>query len=110
MQAMEGIPAAERKQRVELRNQRVGRLRLSVIECGYGVSAERLPKLFKAFETTKPEGLDLGLSLCKAIFEGHGGQLWYDPALPHGAVFHVLLPSEERVFEPNTRPLAHLEP
>ena len=109
LEAMEGIPAVDRILRVELRNQRAGWLRLSVIDCGCGVSEERLPKLFKAFETTKPEGLGLGLSLCKTIIEGHGGQLWHEHALPRGSSFHVLLPSEERVFESNERPSAPLE-
>ena len=106
---MEAMPVAERKLRVELRNQRAGWLRLSVTDCGCGVSEERRPKLFKAFETTKPEGLGLGLSLCKTIIEGHGGQLWYEPALPRGSSFHVLLPSEERVFDSSPLPAPPLE-
>ncbi len=109
LEAMEGIPAADRKLQVELRNQRAGWLRLSVMDCGCGVSEERLPKLFKAFETTKPEGLGLGLSLCKTIIEGHGGQLWHEAAQPRGSIFHVLLPSEERVFDSNERPSSPLE-
>ena len=109
LEAMEEIPVADRKLRVELRNQRAGWLRLSVIDCGCGVSEERLPKLFKAFETTKSEGLGLGLSLCKTIIEGHGGQLWHEAALPCGSIFHVLLPSEERVFESSPLPSPPLE-
>ncbi|MBC7817289.1 MAG: PAS domain S-box protein [Planctomycetaceae bacterium] len=109
LEAMEEIPAADRRLVVELRSQRAGWLRLSVMDCGCGVSEERRPKLFRAFETTKPEGLGLGLSLCKTIIESHGGQLWHEPAQPRGSIFHFLLPSEDRVFESCERPSTSLE-
>jgi two-component system sensor kinase FixL len=109
LEAMEAVPAADRKLKIELRNQRAGWLRVSVTDCGCGVPEERLSKLFKAFETTKPEGLGLGLSLCKTIIEGHGGQLWHEPAVPRGSTFHILLPSEERVFESHQPPFPPLE-
>ncbi len=109
LEAMEAIPISDRKLKIELRNQRAGWLRISVMDCGSGVSEERRPKLFQAFETTKPEGLGLGLSLCKTIIESHGGQLWHEPAQPSGSIFHFLLPSEERVFEPSEQPSTSLE-
>lgn len=108
-EAMEGISATDRRLSVELRSQRAGWLRLSVTDSGCGVSEERRPKLFQAFETTKPEGLGLGLSLCKSIIESHGGQLWHEPAQPRGSSFHCLLPSEDRVFQPRVRSSAPLE-
>lgn len=109
LEAMESVPYADRKLKVVLRSERAGWLRLSVTDCGCGVPEERRPKLFQAFETTKPEGLGLGLSLCKTIIEGHGGRLWYEPAQPCGSTFQFLLPSEERVFETSERPAAPLE-
>ncbi|MFM9961302.1 MAG: PAS domain S-box protein [Planctomycetaceae bacterium] len=108
-EAMEELPIAERRLQVELRSERAGWLRLSVRDCGCGVSEAQRLKLFQAFETTKVEGLGLGLSLCKTIIEGHGGRLWHEPAQPRGSVFHVLLPSEGRVFESSERPATSLE-
>ncbi len=110
LEAMEKVPADERRMLVELRNERAGWLRVSVTDCGCGVSAEQQPKLFHAFETTKPDGLGLGLSLCKTIIESHSGRLWYTPASPNGATMSFLLPSEERVFEPTVPGLPPLEP
>lgn len=48
----------------------------SVIDRGAGIDEERYSQLFEAFFTTKPDGLGLGLSICKSIIESHGGQLW----------------------------------
>ena len=109
LEAMEETPAAERRLVVELRNERAGWLHVSVTDCGCGVPAERQPKLFHAFETTKPDGLGLGLSLCKTIIESHNGRLWYQPASPRGSTFHFLLPSEERIFESSEPAAALLE-
>jgi signal transduction histidine kinase len=110
LEAMEDTPAAERRMLVELRSERAGWLRVSVTDFGCGVSVERQPQLFRAFETTKPNGLGLGLSLCKTIIESHSGRLWYSAASPKGSTFSFLLPSEERVFEPTVPKRPDLEP
>ncbi len=110
LESMENVPDAERQMSVELRSERAGWLRISITDRGCGVTAEQQPKLFRAFETTKPDGLGLGLSLCKTIIESHSGRLWYKPAEPCGSTFSFLLPSEERVFEPTVPAIPRLEP
>ena len=110
LESMENVPDAEREMSVELRSERAGWLRISITDRGCGVTAEQQSKLFRAFETTKPDGLGLGLSLCKTIIESHSGRLWYKPAEPCGSTFSFLLPSEERVFEPTVPAIPRLEP
>lgn len=99
LEAMETTPTDERRLSVEVRSEGAGWLRVSITDCGCGVTPEQQSKLFRPFETTKDEGLGLGLSLCKTIVECHGGRLWYQPASPRGSTFHFLLPSEVRLIE-----------
>ena len=110
LESMEDVPADERRMLVELRNERAGWLRVSITDNGCGVTAEQQPKLFRPFESTKPDGLGLGLSLCKTIVESHSGRLWHRSAVPSGSIFSFLLPSQERVFEPTLPALPRLEP
>jgi C4-dicarboxylate-specific signal transduction histidine kinase len=65
---------------------------LSVTDCGIGISAENANRLFNAFFTTKSSGLGMGLSICRAIVEAHGGRLWVTANVPHGATFQFTLP------------------
>ncbi|WFU73384.1 ATP-binding protein [Bradyrhizobium sp. CB2312] len=52
--------------------------------------------VFDAFYTTKPNGLGMGLSICRSIVEAHGGRLWAMPNEQRGAVFCMALPAGER--------------
>lgn len=54
-----------------------------VIDQGCGLTTEDLGHLFEPFFTTKPDGLGLGLPICKTIIEAHGGHLWAE-LNPHG--------------------------
>jgi signal transduction histidine kinase len=64
-----------------------------VRDTGPGFAPAAQEKLFKAFYTTKPSGLGLGLSICRSIVEAHGGRLWASPNSPRGAVLQFTLPS-----------------
>jgi signal transduction histidine kinase len=68
---------------------------VTVADSGPGVDAENLEKIFDAFFTTKPDGMGMGLSICRSIIESHGGRLWALPGDP-GLIFCVSLPSVGR--------------
>jgi two-component system sensor histidine kinase DctS len=65
----------------------------SVTDLGAGIAPDVAAQLFNPFFTTKPEGMGLGLSLCRTVVEQHGGQLEFEPHAPKGTVFRFTLPA-----------------
>jgi signal transduction histidine kinase len=61
---------------------------------GIGLDAASAERVFDAFFTTKPQGMGLGLSICRTITAAHGGQLTLARNPDHGVSFHFLLPAE----------------
>jgi PAS domain S-box-containing protein len=61
---------------------------VAVKDSGPGVAPANLGQLFAPFYTTKPDGLGMGLSICRSIIEAHGGRLWVTANLPQGAIFN----------------------
>ena len=68
-------------------------LEISVRDHGSGMVDATRAHLFEPFFTTKPDGLGLGLSICRSIAEAHGGRLAADtPADGIGTRFILTLP------------------
>ena len=76
-----------------------GRLIISVIDQGRGISHEDQERLFRSFERleetrgNKP-GLGLGLLVCKRLVEAHGGTIWVESEVDKGSKFCFILPLE----------------
>jgi signal transduction histidine kinase len=89
MQTVEGRP-----RELLIRADREGRehVRISVADCGVGLSAEGSKRLFEAFYTTKATGMGMGLSICRSIMQAHGGRILAVPNEPFGTVFRCTLP------------------
>ena len=69
------------------------RAEISVADSGPGISAAVGDRLFRPFVSTKKDGLGVGLSISRAIIEGHGGDIWVEPNVDGGAGFKFTLPS-----------------
>ena len=97
MQAMDEPGIAPRVLEVRVRraasNARSGWLEFSVADVGCGLTEEIARQLFTPFFTTRPEGMGLGLSLCRTVVEQHGGFLGFAPHQPRGTVFTFTLPA-----------------
>jgi len=72
---------------------------VSVKDTGIGISGDHLPYIFDAFyRAGNREGSGLGLSIAKAIIEGHGGRIWAESIPANGSTFSFTLPKEISKF------------
>ena len=67
-------------------------LRVAVEDTGPGLDPATAARVFDPFFTTKPNGMGIGLSICRSIVEAHGGRFWVSPRSPHGATFRFTVP------------------
>jgi len=97
MEAMTATPQAQRILKVSAQAGR-GEIVVTIADNGCGIAPEAREKLFTAFFTTKPEGMGVGLSICRSIIEFHRGRLWAEDnaSAPGGSgtIFTFTLPLE----------------
>lgn len=71
-------------------------IQIQIEDRGCGIAPEIRERLFTAFFTTKPEGMGVGLSICRSIIEFHRGRLWADDnrhsPTGSGTIFTFTLP------------------
>jgi signal transduction histidine kinase len=72
-------------------------IHVTIEDSGPGIENGAEDRIFEPFFTTKASGTGMGLAICRSIIEVHGGRLWASPAIPHGSVFHVVLPVGDAV-------------
>ena len=97
--AIEAIgDAAERRIRVSTAALSSERVQVIVEDSGSGLDAGAAQTLFKAFNSSKEQGLGVGLSICRTIVEAHGGSIEAGQGPSGGAVFRFTLP---RASEPD---------
>jgi len=69
-------------------------LLVSVSDTGVGLPPQQADQIFKAFFTTKLQGIGMGLSISRSIVESHGGRLWAADNSPRGARLSFILPTK----------------
>ncbi len=74
---------------------RNGSVEICVCDCGPGLPPQAVEHLYEPFFTTKPQGIGLGLSICKSIVQSHDGELEHAAREGGGACFTVRLPTRE---------------
>jgi signal transduction histidine kinase len=92
IQAMSAVTGRRRELRIRTREHETDQILVAVEDSGTGIEPEHVGRLFNAFFTTKPDGMGMGLSICRSIIEAHGGRLWATANVPHGATFQFTLP------------------
>jgi predicted ATPase/signal transduction histidine kinase len=67
-------------------------LLVAVEDTGTGIDPAIADRIFDSFITTKPEGMGMGLSICRSIIAAHGGRISASPRVPYGTVFRFTVP------------------
>jgi PAS domain S-box-containing protein len=91
MQAMATVRDCQRVLFVRTQPYESDEVLVAVEDVGIGIEPEHADRLFTAFHTTKPEGLGMGLSICRSIIEAHGGRIWGSRNAGPGMTFQFTL-------------------
>jgi len=94
IEAMHATHPAERLLTISARSDGDGRVEVRVADRGTGISAADELQLFTPFFTTKPNGMGIGLAICRSIIEFHEGHLYFERAAGGGSEFVFTLPRE----------------
>lgn len=68
-------------------------IRMNIADTGVGLGSIGFERIFEPFFTTKPDGIGIGLSICRSIIEAHGGRLWATENTPRGCLFSFTVPA-----------------
>jgi len=93
LDAMEGLPPAERRVIVSTRSDRGDVAEVSVRDFGTGLPKDQPDKVFDHFFSTKQKGMGMGLTIVRSIIEAHGGTIVAENAPDRGARMLVRLPA-----------------
>ncbi len=91
-----------------------GRIGIEILDQGLGIAAEKLDRIFDAFEQGTRQthaGLGLGLAICKALVQMHSGDISAHSDGPNcGSKFSIRLPASAVPMQPNGTQSDELEP
>lgn len=93
IEAMRDTPVAARKLTITCRRDDRSMIEIEVCDSGCGIPDELTENLFTPFFTTKPDGMGMGLTICRSIAEFHDGRLWANRNADAGSTFHFSLPA-----------------
>jgi PAS domain S-box-containing protein len=106
IEAMSDIDEGTRELWISTEMDAASALSVAVRDSGPGLDPANVERVFEAFYTTKPNGMGMGLAICRSIVETHGGKMWAGANEPRGAVFQFTLPLERD----DSGPIEHTDP
>ena len=92
IESMQQTPPHERELTMRSRLNQRGAIEIEIADTGCGIPESMNGNSFEPFFTTKPDGLGMGLNICRSIMELHHGQLWATRNSGRGSTFHLTLP------------------
>jgi signal transduction histidine kinase len=93
IEAMDAVKGGSRMLLVRTERHDSDKIFVAVEDSGPGINPKKLGGIFDAFVSTKPQGMGLGLAICRMIIERHGGQFSAWSGKKRGAVFQFILPA-----------------
>lgn len=93
VEAMQQLAPEQRRITVTVSAPTPGEVEFAIADSGPGISEGEFESVFQPFVTAKPNGLGLGLAICRSVAAAHGGRLWASNHPDGGAVFHLVLPA-----------------
>jgi two-component system sensor histidine kinase DctS len=94
LDSMRDTPPEQRTITIELKASD-GYAALAIADRGCGIDPAVADKLFDPLFTTKPEGMGMGLAICRSVVESHRGRLSFEDNPLGGSVFRCLFPLSE---------------
>jgi PAS domain S-box-containing protein len=91
IQAMSAVTGRHRELQIRSREHGSDQILVAVEDSGIGIDPANVDQVFNAFFTTKPDGIGMGLSICRSIIEQHGGRIWARRNSGAGTVFEFTL-------------------
>jgi hypothetical protein len=90
IEAMDGVADGSRALEIHTARDSQDAIRIEVRDAGTGF--KDTDRVFEPFFTTKPNGMGMGLAICRSIVESHGGRLWTTNNEIRGATVAFTLP------------------
>jgi signal transduction histidine kinase len=97
IEAMASPPVTTRELVIRSQRYDAGQVLVAVQDHGTGIDPENANQLFTAFFTTKPNGMGMGLSICRSIIEAHGGRVWAVRNIGPGTTFQFTLAGDTKI-------------
>ena len=91
IQAMSSVTGRRHELRIRSHEHGSDQILVAVEDSGIGIEPENVDRLFSAFFTTKPNGMGIGLSICRSIIEQHDGRIWATRNSGAGSTFQFTL-------------------
>ncbi|MEW6137894.1 MAG: ATP-binding protein [Thermodesulfobacteriota bacterium] len=93
IEAMEGSQIEHCEIRISTQRYNEDCVQVFVKDRGPGIDETTKDQMFRAFQSTKPEGMGMGLAICRSIIEAHSGRIWAENCPDgSGAMFSFTVP------------------
>jgi signal transduction histidine kinase len=92
VEAMNGVSEGARELLIGTEKDTSSGVLVLVQDSGPGLDPRSFDHMFDAFYTTKPDGMGMGLSICRSIVEAHGGRVWAARSVGPGLTVQFTLP------------------